>query len=74
MSGVIAGVGDARSHTLARHRDILTDLTQVGAGRWLFPGSCHVQWSLAAAGARQSQAPTQTSCLSTFHCRPGVYA
>jgi hypothetical protein len=32
MSGVIAGAGDARSHTLARHRDILTDLTQVGAG------------------------------------------
>jgi len=30
MSGVIAGAGDARSHTLARHRDILTDLTQVG--------------------------------------------
>lgn len=29
MSGVIAGAGDARSHTLARHRDILTDLTQV---------------------------------------------
>lgn len=28
MSGVIAGAGDARSHTLARHRDILTDLTQ----------------------------------------------
>lgn len=31
MSGVIAGAGDARSHTLARHRDILTDLTQVGS-------------------------------------------
>jgi Golgi SNAP receptor complex protein 1 len=29
MSGVVGGVGDARSHTLARHRDILTDLTQV---------------------------------------------
>lgn len=29
MGGVIAGAGDARSHTLARHRDILTDLTQV---------------------------------------------
>eukprot|EP00878_Enallax_costatus_P010277 GHUV01010727.1.p2 GENE.GHUV01010727.1~~GHUV01010727.1.p2 ORF type:complete len:113 (+),score=26.83 GHUV01010727.1:288-626(+) len=30
MSGVIAGVADSRSHTLARHRDILQDLTQVG--------------------------------------------
>eukprot|EP00878_Enallax_costatus_P006982 GHUV01007316.1.p1 GENE.GHUV01007316.1~~GHUV01007316.1.p1 ORF type:complete len:234 (+),score=40.82 GHUV01007316.1:288-989(+) len=28
MSGVIAGVADSRSHTLARHRDILQDLTQ----------------------------------------------
>eukprot|EP00879_Flechtneria_rotunda_P006738 GHRR01007079.1.p1 GENE.GHRR01007079.1~~GHRR01007079.1.p1 ORF type:complete len:237 (+),score=70.34 GHRR01007079.1:258-968(+) len=28
MSSVIAGAGDARSHTLARHRDILQDLTQ----------------------------------------------
>lgn len=31
MGGVIAGAGDSRSHTLARHRDILTDLTQVCA-------------------------------------------
>jgi diphthamide synthase (EF-2-diphthine--ammonia ligase) len=28
MSGVIAGAADSRSHTLARHRDILQDLTQ----------------------------------------------
>lgn len=28
MSGVISGAADSRSHTLARHRDILTDLTQ----------------------------------------------
>jgi hypothetical protein len=29
MSSVIAGAADSRSHTLARHRDILQDLTQV---------------------------------------------
>lgn len=29
MSGVIAGAADSRSHTLARHKDILLDLTQV---------------------------------------------
>lgn len=28
MSSVIAGAADSRSHTLARHRDILQDLTQ----------------------------------------------
>eukprot|EP00879_Flechtneria_rotunda_P019515 GHRR01020497.1.p1 GENE.GHRR01020497.1~~GHRR01020497.1.p1 ORF type:complete len:233 (+),score=56.55 GHRR01020497.1:258-956(+) len=34
MSSVIAGAGDARSHTLARHRDILQDLTQVRLRAW----------------------------------------
>jgi hypothetical protein len=28
MGGVIGGAGDARSHTLARHRDILQEFTQ----------------------------------------------
>lgn len=35
MSSVIAGAADSRSHTLARHRDILQDLTQVGKVRSL---------------------------------------
>ncbi len=51
MSGVIAGAGDARSHTLARHRDILTDLTQVGAGP---PGDMLVvggRWAAVLAAA-----------------------
>lgn len=33
MGGVIGGAGDARSHTLARHRDILQDLVQVCTSR-----------------------------------------
>ena len=30
LSGVVTGSGDSRAHTLARHRDILHDLSQVG--------------------------------------------
>lgn len=30
MSGAVSGVNDARTHTLARHRDILHDFNQVG--------------------------------------------
>ena len=29
MSGLLSGGGDSRSHTLARHRDILHDFMQV---------------------------------------------
>jgi hypothetical protein len=31
MGGVIGGGSDARAHTLARHRDVLLEYTQVGA-------------------------------------------
>ena len=33
MGGAIVGGSDARSHTLARHRDVLQEYTQVGVAR-----------------------------------------
>lgn len=32
MAALVGGSNDARSHTLARHRDILQEFTQVGRG------------------------------------------
>lgn len=33
MGGLAAGGSDARAHTIARHRDVLTEYMQVGGGR-----------------------------------------
>ena len=44
MRSALSGGADARSHTLARHRDILHDYQQVwgrgGRGHWAGPGAC----------------------------------
>ena len=51
MRSTLSGGADARSHTLARHRDILHDFQQVGAACFLEFGVLLIFVSLHAAAA-----------------------
>jgi hypothetical protein len=56
MSGVIGGYSDARSHTLARHRDILQEFTQVCCRTLCTP------WCGQGCGAARAGSPRPPSC------------